>query len=133
MAATGGRHLIVHIDGKTIECVTIGVLAAAVGRSARTIRGWERSGFIPPAPFVLPGGQNTRRRLYPVVLVAAIKEIAIREGFGRRRPSGQSIRQQQMLYAAWNTALASLNSELHSVTDQGDEWLTKVHVGREKC
>jgi len=110
----------VHIEGKTIECVTIGMLAAAVGRSARTIRGWERSGLIPPAPFVLPGEQNTRRRLYPVVLVAAIKEITIREGFGLRRPSGQATRQQHMLYDAWNTALASL-SRGKSVTDQVSE------------
>jgi len=120
MAATGGRHLMVHIDGNTIECVTIGVLAAAVGRSARTIRGWERSGLIPPAPFVLPGAQNTQRRLYPVVLVAAIKEVATREGFGRRRPSGLYLRQQEKLYDAWNTALASL-SHGKSVTDQVSE------------
>lgn len=107
----------VLIEGKTIECVTIGVLAAAVGRSARTIRGWERSGLIPPAPFVLPGAQNTRRRLYPVILVAAIKDIAILEGFGSRRNSGQFLRQQETLYTAWNTALASL-SKGESVSDQ---------------
>ena len=103
-----GRYLTVQVDGTIIHCVTVGGLAAAVNRSPRTIRGWERSGLIPAAPLVLPGEQNTRRRLYPVLLVAAIKEVAIREGFGRRRPSGRYLRQQQMLYEAWNAALASL-------------------------
>jgi hypothetical protein len=108
MTKTGGRRVEIEVDGKSISCTTIGGLAAALGRTSHLVRCWERSGLIPPAPFILPGGQNTKRRLYPISLVAAIHDVAIREGFGRRRPSGRYLRQQQMLYNAWNAALASL-------------------------
>ena len=120
MTKTGGRRVEIEVDGKSISCTTIGGLAAALGRTSHLLRCWERSGLIPPAPFILPGGQNTKRRLYPISLVAAIQDVAIREGFGRRRPSGRYLRQQQMLYDAWNTALASISHD-GSVIDQVNE------------
>jgi hypothetical protein len=49
-----------------------------------------------------------RRRLYPLEIVRALQQVTRDEGFGRRRPSGCYLRQQQMLYNAWNAALASL-------------------------
>jgi hypothetical protein len=116
MAKTGGRSVEIEVDGKSITCTTIGGLAAALGRTSHSVRIWERSGLIPPAPFILPGGPNTKRRLYPISLVAVIQDVAIREGFGRRRPSGHFLRQQKSLYEAWNTALASI-SHGKGVTD----------------
>jgi hypothetical protein len=116
MAKTGGRSVEIEVDGISISCTTIGGLAAALGRTSHLVRCWERSGLIPPAPFILPGEQNTKRRLYPICLVAAIRDVAIREGFGRRRPSGHHLWQQQMLFDAWNGALASL-THAEGVTD----------------
>jgi hypothetical protein len=113
-----GRYLTVQVDGTIIHCVTVGGLAAAVNRSPRTIRGWERSGLIPAAPLVLPGEQNTRRRLYPVLLVAAIKEVATREGFGRRRPSGIFLNQQKQIGDAWQRVMLSLISEHSGVIEE---------------
>ena len=113
-----GRRVLVEVDGRIVDCLTIGGLAAAVGRSPRTIRGWERSGLIPPAPLVLPGEQNTRRRLYPVLLVAAIKEVATREGFGRRRPSGIFLNQQKQIGDAWQRVMLSLISEHSGVIEE---------------
>jgi len=117
-----GRRVMIKVDGITVECGTIGVLAATVGRSTSTVRRWIRSGLLPDAPFrVASEDIHLQRRLYPLVLIEAISEVTAQEGFGRRRPSA-FWRQQELLYKAWNTALAPImdNSE-QGVGDTGDE------------
>ena len=57
---------------------------------------------------MLPGENNTKRRLYPIALIDVIKVVAKKEEFGRRRPSGLFWRHQQEIYAAWNMALEPL-------------------------
>lgn len=111
MEQSPGRVVVIEVNGKEIECVTIGSLAAAVGRKPRTIRHWEAIGLIPPPPFMLPGEYNTKRRLYPITLVDVIKRVAEQEGFGRRRPSGLFWRQQQEIYTAWNLALEPIRDK----------------------
>lgn len=70
MGKTGGRQVVVAVDGQVITCTTIGGLAAAVSRSSHTIKNWERNGLIPTAPIILPAKDpRTVRLLYPLDLV----------------------------------------------------------------
>jgi len=108
------------IGGRLTELGTIGELAAAVGRKSHTVRGWERRGLIPGPPVVTqPGAECTRRRWYPGPLIAAIAQVALDEGFGRRRPSGQFLRQQERLWDEWRSVITALNSEEPGVMDEG--------------
>jgi hypothetical protein len=115
------------IGGRVRTLGTIGELASAVGRKSRTIRDWERRGLIPPAPLtVQPGDVCTRRRLYPVELITAIREVAVTEGFGRRRPSDAFLSQQEMMWSTWGAVIDGLNS------DGGDPGITvagTLHLG----
>src|ERR1700722_339626 len=108
MVKHNGRRLVVQVHGKQIECCTIGELAAALGRTPQCVRQWERRGLIPQAPLMLPGAQNTKRRLYPLQLADAIRRVAEREGFGRRRPSGLFSHQQRAIWDAWKGVMAPL-------------------------
>lgn len=109
MAKSGGRHVLVQVDGKPVSCVTIGALAAAVGRSVPTVRRWERQGLIPSAPLrVVSENIHLQRRLYPVELVQELQQVAIREQFGRRRPSGMFLQQQEGLWQAWGAVIDPL-------------------------
>lgn len=53
------------VRGQTIECFTIGQLAAALNRTANTLRGWEADRILPRATYVTPSKDpRGRRRLY---------------------------------------------------------------------
>lgn len=54
----------------------IGALAAALQRSAGTIREWERTGVIPPGFSTNPGSRNGRRRLYSRDQILLLRELA---------------------------------------------------------
>ena len=109
------------IGGKMRTLGTTGALASSVGRKTRTIRDWERRGLIPPPPVtVQPGDTCTRRRLYPVELISALQKLAVSEGFGRRRPAGAFLSQQERIWATWGAVIDSLNS------DVGEPGITKV-------
>lgn len=109
MAKPAGRRLSVRVDGKVIECCTIGELAEALHRSVHTVRAWERRGLLPGPPIVLPSSKpQAIRRLYPVQLVDAVRNVAEREGFGVRRPSGRFQEQAEALYRAWESVIAEL-------------------------
>lgn len=96
-----GRRLTIRINGISVECCTIGELAAAVGRTPHAIRSWERLGII-PRPYMMDNeDQRARRRLYPLTFVEQVVKIAEREGFGRRRKSGTDIRHGDQLARAW--------------------------------
>jgi hypothetical protein len=52
-------------------------LQAALGRTSHLVRCWERSGLIPPAPFILPGGHNTKRRQAALARIALHDRVRI--------------------------------------------------------
>jgi hypothetical protein len=110
------------VDGRLTTLGTVGELAAAVGRTSHTIRGWERQGLIPPPPLtVQPGQPCTRRRMYPVELIEAVQEVAKREDFGQRRPSGVFLRQQQQMWSTWRSVMASLVADETGIADEADQ------------
>jgi len=80
------RHPITaQIGGQTVELVTIGTLAHALGRTTWCVKYWERLGLLPPAPFIINMcDSRTRRRLYPADLVAQAGRLMEHEGWGRR-------------------------------------------------
>jgi len=61
----------VEIDGKPqqIRAYTLGVLAAMLGKSKRTLYKWERDGLLPDTPFRSKGGH----RLYTMEMMEWIK------------------------------------------------------------
>lgn len=54
----------------------IGALAAALNRSASTIREWERTGVIPSGFSTNPESRNGRRRLYSRDQILMLRELA---------------------------------------------------------
>jgi hypothetical protein len=109
MPKPAGRRLRVQVDGRVIECCTIGELAEALQRSVHTVRAWERRGLLPGSPMVLPSTRpQAVRRLYPLELVDAVREVVEREGFGVRRPSGRFGDQAEALHDAWESVMAHL-------------------------
>ena len=118
MAKTAGRRLRVQVDGRVILCATIGELAEALGRSAYTIRRWERTGLLPGPPIVLPSDRpQAVRRLYPLELIDALRAVARQEHFGSRRPSGRFREQSTALYETWRSAMKALFEEDLGVTE----------------
>jgi hypothetical protein len=108
MANRAGRRLRVQVDGKVIQCATIGELAQALHRSVFTIRKWERTGLLPNAPLELPSDKpQAVRRLYPLELIDAVRQVTVRENFGTRRPSGRFREQSAGLYEAWRTVMVT--------------------------
>ena len=101
------------VGGKLMELGSVGELAAAVGRKSHTIRRWEAAGLIPPAPLIIQSGAEcTRRRWYPVPLIRALQQLALDEGFGTRRPSGQFLHQQEQIWSTWSAVIDLLNTEM---------------------
>jgi hypothetical protein len=99
----GLRHPIVRtINGHRCELLTVGHVAAALGRSSWTVRYWTRLGLLPEAPFDLnPGDAHRRRRLYPRPFVHALAELVDRDYKGTRleRESWQQF--QKDVWAAY--------------------------------
>jgi len=109
------RHPIrVTIDGETVELVTSGHLAAAVGRTPRTIRNWRAMNLLPKPPFVLhfksPGAC---RWLYPADFVKAMAEITASGVIGNRMPKDRWDEFESMVDAAEEEFISPL---LHGVT-----------------
>jgi hypothetical protein len=110
---------LIRVDGKLRILYTIGELADALHRTPHTVRQWTRAGLIPEAPLTIqPGDTCTRRRLYPAELIEAIRNVTVQEDFGRRRPSGLFLYQQQRLWDAWRAVIDALIDEGDGVTNQ---------------
>lgn len=106
-----GRRVQMVIGGQVRTLGTVGEMAAAFRRKSHTIRRWEASGLIPPAPLIVqPGKECTRRRLYPAELISAVQQLAVDQGFGTRRRSGQFVHQQEQIWSTWKAVIDSLNS-----------------------
>lgn len=66
-------------NGNTIELMSAGALAAALGRPLVTLRLWERKGYIPRAPYrlrsiVVDGVKKPGWRMYSKAMVESIVE-----------------------------------------------------------
>lgn len=65
------------LDGEEVIFYTIAALAAALDRSTTTLRGWERSGVIPDAPFrALSDSPKGERRLYTYEAIVEVRDLA---------------------------------------------------------
>lgn len=78
--------------GEVVEFFDSGALARALGKSTVTIRTWERKGYIPRAPFRLPGYVDAEgveqpgRRVYTRELIdIAVEEFSNRNLLGAAR------------------------------------------------
>lgn len=78
------RPVVKTYNGVETEFFMPGAFAKALGKSAVTIRLWERKGYIPRAPFRLPGYQRAGKtvlgkRVYTRELIAiSVEEFASR-------------------------------------------------------
>jgi len=118
MAKSVGRTVNWVVNGQMRELHTIGDLAQALGRSTHCVRQWEKMHLIPPAPLITQSGSiSTRRRFYPVELIAALAQVAEREHFGRRRPSEGFLRHRAAFCNAWDDVMATLTAPACGVTD----------------
>lgn len=82
------------IKGVPTEFFTVGHLALAVNRTARTVRYWERNGILPDATFRAPKPQKGSQvkqvgdRLYSRAQIEAVVRIATEEGvLGGKAPT----------------------------------------------
>jgi hypothetical protein len=73
-------------NGKEIELFTIGALAMAVDRPVITIRSWMKEGYIPQAPYRLPGKkdkngkQTSGRRLWSRAMIEDLVKTLEKNG-----------------------------------------------------
>lgn len=77
-----GTPWVLDVAGYDVEFFPIGVLAAALNRSAVTIRAWERDGVLPQS-WAKSGKDKDprgRRRLYTRKQIEGIVKIAREEG-----------------------------------------------------
>lgn len=79
-------------NGEPTEFFNLGALAAALGKRPVSVRLWERKGYIPSAPFRLPGYTNSQgkevpgRRLYSRELInIVVEEFTKRDLLGKKR------------------------------------------------
>ena len=86
-----GRPLNKIYNGKPTEFFMNNSLAQALGKSPVTIRLWERKGYIPKAPFRLPGHTKAGKevpgkRVYTRELIEiAVEEFSARSLLGSAR------------------------------------------------
>jgi len=68
-------------NGNAVDMFTIGALAAALGRPVITIRAWMKEGYLPAAPYRLPGTKDVNgkdhsgRRLYSRAMIEKLVDI----------------------------------------------------------
>ena len=74
-------------QGNQIEAHYIGEFATPLGKSAATIRRWERQGVLPPTPFKQHVRRGRNRRLYPLPWIDGVVAIAQDENLIGRKPA----------------------------------------------
>jgi hypothetical protein len=86
------RPTIKIYNGQETEFYNTGAVAQALGKSTVTVRLWERKGYLPTAPFRLPGYTNSQgkevpgRRLYSRALIEVLVDEFNQRGLlGKRR------------------------------------------------
>lgn len=106
------RPMVKTYNGKETEFFMPGALAKALGKSAVTIRLWERKSYIPTAPFRLPGHMRAGKevpgkRAYTRELIEiAVEEFAKRGLLGSARIEWKLHHDLTIaLYERWNANL----------------------------
>lgn len=107
------RPIVKRHGGKDVEFFMPKSLADALGKSSVTIRLWERKGYIPRAPFRLPGYTNKAgkqvpgKRVYTRDLIEiAVEEFASRDLLGTARVEWREHRDLTIsLVERWNKSL----------------------------
>lgn len=94
------------VGGVPTNFYTVSHLAAAVNRSVRTIRHWERTGVIPPATFRAPlkGARGTGKhgdRLYSREQIEVIIKAAKRTGVMKGRGNNPTREFTDMIIKGW--------------------------------
>lgn len=100
-------------NGETTEFFFPSALAKALGRTSGTIRTWERAGYIPAAPFRLPGYTDARGKKHPgkrvytrELIEIAVEEFASRDLLGANRVEWKSHDDLTIaLIERWNNAI----------------------------
>ena len=107
MRSTRGlRHPIsALVNGQPTTLLTVGHVAAALGRTTTCLKEWERMGLFPPAPYRLRG---SRARVYPEQFVKSISLIRDQGYVGRRLHRSDWERFQSEVWRAYKEALKTL-------------------------
>lgn len=80
MVESLGEPVVFSVNGIDVEFFLIGQLAAALGRSATTLRRWETQGIIPRSGYTKPSKDpRGKRRLYSRAQVEGIIRIYVDE------------------------------------------------------
>jgi hypothetical protein len=81
-----------NYNGKPTEFFNLGAFAKAIGKKPVSLRLWERRGYLPTAPYRLPGFTDSQgneiagRRLYSRALIdIVVEEFARRDLLGKKR------------------------------------------------
>jgi hypothetical protein len=77
----------VDAGGVRHEVCYVGPFASRLGKSAATVRRWERLGILPESPFEQRIRRGPGRRLYTLPWVEGIVAIAESEGLAGRKPA----------------------------------------------
>ena len=89
-------------NGTEVRLLTVGYVAAALGRSRWTLLEWERLGLLPKAAFVMnPRRHRAKRRLYTEEYVLELSRIMKRYP-GARLERDSWRRFQKDVYDAYN-------------------------------
>lgn len=112
-ASWDARPVIKKRQGEDVEFFMSQALALALGKTSVTIRLWERKGYIPRAPFRLPGYTNSAgkqvpgKRVYTRDLIEiAVEEFANRGLLGTARVEWRDHRDLTIaLVGRWNQSL----------------------------
>jgi hypothetical protein len=98
-----------EVHGQLCTFLTIGHVANALRRTTWCIKHWERLGLFPETPFMLhPDVPRTKRRLYPVGFVDALRDIAAHGYIGKRLDYEQWQRFHDEVFAAYRETVTTL-------------------------
>ena len=71
------RPITADVGGQIVTLMTVGHVAAALGRTRWTVDYWITLGLLPKPPFVInPNDDVIKRRLYPAAFVERLAVIA---------------------------------------------------------
>jgi len=108
------RPVIKAFNGTDTEFFMPGAFAKAIGKSAVTIRLWERKGYIPRAPFRLPGYERAGKTILGKrVYTRGLIEISVEEFASRDLLHVPRVEWSQhhdltiALYERWNTYITT--------------------------
>ncbi len=114
------RPIEMTIDGRSVELLEIGHCAVALRRTTACLKHWEKEtvGLFPPPPYRT---SRTRRRLYPLPFVVALRGIANQAYYGPRLARSDWPRFRAEIWRAYEAALESEHRPANGVNDESSE------------